>query len=94
VKTLTCEVVASKVWHSEENRFLVTGDRIEFPAEVKNHEGKLVPFKVGDSFKLVEEDKPEGKAKAKKAEGDESKAKKAEGDESKAKKAEGDDPLV
>lgn len=63
MKTITCEVVATKVWYSEENRFLVAGDRVEFPAEVKNHEGKLVPFKVGESFKLVEDAKPEGKGK-------------------------------
>lgn len=64
MSTIRCEVVADKVWHSKENRFLAAGDVVEFPAEVKDHTGKLVPFKIGDAFKLVE---PEAKQKPAKA---------------------------
>lgn len=64
--TIKCKVVADKVWYSKECRFLVNGDEIEFPAEVKDHTGKLVPFKVGPSFELVTDEKPAkgGKPKA------------------------------
>lgn len=66
MKTIKCKVVADKVWYSKESRMLVAGDTVDFPAEVKNHENKLVPFKVGDSFEVVDEAaddvKPAGKS--------------------------------
>lgn len=64
MKTIKCKVIADKVWYSKENRLLKAGDEVEFPAQVKNHEGKLVDFKVGESFELVKDEKPakEGKA--------------------------------
>lgn len=51
--TITCRVVADKVWFSKESRFLAPGDEVEFPAKVKNHLGQLVDFKVGESFEMV-----------------------------------------
>lgn len=60
MNTIKCKVVADKVWYSKENRYLETGEIVEFPEQVKNHEGKMVPFKVGDSFELVT-DKADGK---------------------------------
>lgn len=57
-ETIKCRVIADKVWYSKESRILVAGDIVEFPAQVKNHEGELVDFKVGDSFELVEDEKP------------------------------------
>lgn len=65
MSTIKCEVVADKVWYSKESRFLTPGEIVEFPAEVKDHEGKTVPFKVGPSFERVVEGK---KPKAEKAE--------------------------
>lgn len=58
MSTIKCKVVADKVWYSKENRVLKTGDEVEFPAEIKNHEGKMVPFNVGPSFERIE-DKPD-----------------------------------
>ncbi len=54
METIKCKVVADKVWHSTENRYIVEGDEVEFPAEVKDYTGKLVPFKVGPSFVRIE----------------------------------------
>lgn len=69
VGTIKCKVVADKVWYSKESRFLVQGEEVEFPAKVKGSEGKLVDFKVGDSFEVVKpepqgskEKQPGGKA--------------------------------
>lgn len=62
--TIKCKVLADKVWYSKENRFLAAGDIVEFPAQVKNHEGKLVDFKVGESFELVKDEKPAKDAKS------------------------------
>lgn len=58
VGTIKCKVVADKVWYSKESRFLVQGEEVDFPAKVKNYEGELVDFKVGESFEVVE---PQGK---------------------------------
>ena len=53
VGTIKCKVVADKVWYSKEGRFLGQGEEIAFPAKVKNFEGKLVDFTVGESFEVV-----------------------------------------
>jgi hypothetical protein len=58
--TIKCEVVADKVWFSAENRFLTAGEVVEFPKQVKNYTGDLVPFKVGDSFKVLAAKKQAG----------------------------------
>ena len=50
VGTIKCKVVADKVWYSKEGRFLAQGEEVEFPSKVKNHEGKVVDFKLGESF--------------------------------------------
>jgi len=63
VGTIKCKVVADKVWYSKEGRFLVQGEEVEFPAKVKNHEGKLVDFKVGDSFEVAKPEPQGSKAK-------------------------------
>lgn len=63
VGTIKCKVVADKVWYSKEGRFLVQGEEVEFPAKVKNYEGKLVDFKVGESFEVVEPEPQGNKAK-------------------------------
>lgn len=57
MSTIKCKVVGDKVWYSKENRFLEAGEVVEFPAEVVNHEGKTVPFKVGPSFERIVEGK-------------------------------------
>ena len=63
VGTIKCKVVADKVWYSKEGRFLMQGEEVEFPAKVKNHEGKLVDFKVGESFEVVKPEPQGNKAK-------------------------------
>lgn len=63
MKTIKCKVIADKVWYSKENRFLKAGDEVEFPAQVQNHEGKLVDFKVGESFEVVKDEKPAKESK-------------------------------
>lgn len=63
VGTIKCKVVADKVWYSKEGRFLVQGEEVEFPAKVKNFEGKLVDFKVGESFEVVKHEPQGDKAK-------------------------------
>lgn len=63
VGTVKCKVVADKVWYSKECRFLAHGEEVEFPAKVKNFEGKLVDFKVGESFEVVEPEPQGNKAK-------------------------------
>lgn len=64
MSSIKCKVVADKVWYSKESRFLAPDEIVEFPAEVVNHEGKTVPFKVGPSFELVAEGKKAKKEKA------------------------------
>lgn len=61
--TIKCKVIADKVWYSKEGRFLIQGEEVEFPAKVKNHEGKLVDFKVGESFEVVKPEPQGSKAK-------------------------------
>ena len=61
MKTIKLRVIADKVWHSTESRILTPGEIVEFPAEVKDYAGNLVPFKVGPSFEVVE-DEPKAKA--------------------------------
>ena len=61
--TTKCKVIADKVWYSKEGRFLMQGEEVEFPAKVKNHEGKLVDFKVGESFEVVKPEPQGNKAK-------------------------------
>lgn len=54
--TIKCKVVAEKAWYSKENRMLAIGEVVEFPAKVKDFEGNIVDFKVGDSFEVVGKD--------------------------------------
>ena len=61
--TTKCKVIADKVWYSKEGRFLMQGEEVEFPAKLKNHEGKLVDFKVGESFEVVKPEPQGNKAK-------------------------------
>lgn len=66
MSTIKATVAVEKVWDSRANRYAMRGDVVELPAEVKDHTGKLVPIKLGDSFVLVEE-KPAKAQKSKAA---------------------------
>jgi len=59
--TIKCRVVVEKVWDATKNRYALTGEVLEFPAQVKDHTGKLLPFKVGESYKVVDEKPARGR---------------------------------